>query len=512
MENNRALRRALNGLSHPLTLGAVILLLVNDHYWRYAAPSWWTGKIGDFSWLIFAPFICAVGLAVVVPKRSKNREQFIGVVSFGLIGVWFATAKTIPIVHQITTDAVEWIIGWEGTLRRDVTDLLTLPALGVGWWIWRRAEKQRSRAHVWAVMALGIVGTLANGGHTRPLDTHGITCIVLHDDGSLTTRDFLEYSGYIEELSPYEQLRSYGSYNGGLFWIVGARKSSNLTFMERLRLASQCSQSDLPYEIPTNGHLIRYEAGEQIEESTVGGEHWVQIYDLEPFQHNIRERIHFEEAEDKRYVVIEPGPHDVIYDQKTGNLVFAMGWDGILVRTAAGDWHWVRVGKYNLADLNPVNLFLSELLLELGFAIILFFLVIGSNLWMIVYPNSRFQTIALIVLWISWTLIVSRLFSEFWVVCWFVSVLVLMMLIVLDFIRLGIRYVSKQDVLTSLGTVVVFMLPYILWVRGTIPVYGTAMLFSLILTAGAMMSVVASAGGWRMMRKDENVAAERRQP
>jgi hypothetical protein len=509
---DKTLRLALNGLSHPLTVGAVILLLINDHYWRHAAPSWWTGKIGDFTWLMFAPFICAVGLAIVVPKRWENRERIIGIVSFGFIGVWFATAKTIPFAHQVTTDAVEWIIGWEGTLRRDVTDLLTLSALGVGWWIWLQSGRQRRRykAHVWAIMALGIVGTLANGGYTPSLETHGIPCVVLQDNGSLMTIDFFEYSGSIEDIAPYEQPLSYQSYNGGLFWIGGSRRNSGSAYnrvIEQLHLAGQCSRSELPYEIPASGHLIRYEAGKRIEESTDGGQHWVQVYDLEPFQHKIRQRIHLDRARDKRYVVIEPGPHDVVYDEKTGNLVFAMGWDGVLVRTAAGDWYWVKVGRYHLADMNPVYLLLSRLLLEIVFASILFFLVLGSCLWLKVYPNSRLQTIALIILWISWTLIVSRLFSGLWVV-WLVSVLFLMLLIVLDFIRLGMRYVSKRDVLTGLGASVLFLLTYGLWEWGTIPVYETAILFSLILTTGVIVSAVASELGWTMMGKDENGVVE----
>jgi hypothetical protein len=28
-------------------------LLINDHLLREFWPSWWTGKIGDFAWLLF---------------------------------------------------------------------------------------------------------------------------------------------------------------------------------------------------------------------------------------------------------------------------------------------------------------------------------------------------------------------------------------------------------------------------------------------------------------------------
>ena len=79
---------------------AILLLLFNDHWLRYAHPSWLTGKLGDFTWLVFAPFIAALLFAWIIPQRWK---QHAGWLSIGFIGVWFATAKTIPFVHELTT-------------------------------------------------------------------------------------------------------------------------------------------------------------------------------------------------------------------------------------------------------------------------------------------------------------------------------------------------------------------------------------------------------------------------
>jgi hypothetical protein len=36
-------------LSHPIAIVALIALLFNDHVWRRVAPSWLTGKMGDFA-------------------------------------------------------------------------------------------------------------------------------------------------------------------------------------------------------------------------------------------------------------------------------------------------------------------------------------------------------------------------------------------------------------------------------------------------------------------------------
>src|SRR5690348_877048 len=95
--NKKAFFCAFNSLLHPVSVGAIFLLLVNDHFLRYAFPSWWTGKIGDAAWLIFAPFICAMVFALLIPSRLTRQTRLVGGVSFLLVGGWFALAKTVPV-------------------------------------------------------------------------------------------------------------------------------------------------------------------------------------------------------------------------------------------------------------------------------------------------------------------------------------------------------------------------------------------------------------------------------
>jgi len=40
--DNKAFWRAVHSLSHPVTMGAVVVLLLNDHLLRHTWPSWWT--------------------------------------------------------------------------------------------------------------------------------------------------------------------------------------------------------------------------------------------------------------------------------------------------------------------------------------------------------------------------------------------------------------------------------------------------------------------------------------
>ena len=43
--SNKAFWRAIHSLAHPVTIAAVIGLLLNDHLLRHNWPSWWTGKL-----------------------------------------------------------------------------------------------------------------------------------------------------------------------------------------------------------------------------------------------------------------------------------------------------------------------------------------------------------------------------------------------------------------------------------------------------------------------------------
>lgn len=83
---NRAFWKAIQILSNPITLGTIALLFINDHLLRKAWPSWWTGKIGDFAWLYFAPFVAAALLAWLIPPKWKKQEQVVGILAFGLTG------------------------------------------------------------------------------------------------------------------------------------------------------------------------------------------------------------------------------------------------------------------------------------------------------------------------------------------------------------------------------------------------------------------------------------------
>src|SRR5512138_1721617 len=103
--NNATFERSLALLTHPLSLAAMVLMLVNDQLLRPLSPSWWTGKLSDFAWLFFVPFVAAAFLAWLVPGKNHpiRHETWTFTLAFTITGFGFVLAKTVPAVNFMAT-------------------------------------------------------------------------------------------------------------------------------------------------------------------------------------------------------------------------------------------------------------------------------------------------------------------------------------------------------------------------------------------------------------------------
>ena len=126
---------ALSWLIHPVTVGAVALLLVNDHVLKAAYPGPVTGKLSDVAGLAFAPALVATVLCLLVPRVSARVAAAVGLAGVGLAFTW---------VKGTTAGAgfasAAWSVLRPSTVLADVTDLAALPALAVAWWTWTRVR------------------------------------------------------------------------------------------------------------------------------------------------------------------------------------------------------------------------------------------------------------------------------------------------------------------------------------------------------------------------------------
>ena len=128
-----------SGLLHPVAVIALIVLVANDHVWKYSHPGWLTGKLSDVAGLIVFPLVLSAALRLV-----SSSERLLGgcvaatMIVFTLVKLW------APATH-----ACAWAMGWlqapfgavtPTMLVRDPSDLLALPFALVALWLPRRAS------------------------------------------------------------------------------------------------------------------------------------------------------------------------------------------------------------------------------------------------------------------------------------------------------------------------------------------------------------------------------------
>lgn len=146
---------ALAWLTHPATVVALVVLLVNDHWLKSAAPGPVTGKLSDVAGLVLLPPV----LATLVPRLPAG-------VAVAVTGVGFAVTKATPFGADAAS-ALWSVLRGPSVIRADVTDLLALPAVLIAWWAWTRARERPlpprvfARAVLLPVALLGVVATSA---------------------------------------------------------------------------------------------------------------------------------------------------------------------------------------------------------------------------------------------------------------------------------------------------------------------------------------------------------------
>lgn len=130
---------ALAWLGHPATIAAVIVLLLNDHFLKYAWPGVITGKLSDVAGMLVAPPLLALLVLTLGGARMDPHADRVALTSLLATGVGFGFAKVSAVGASLASQAWSLIAGPSEVLA-DATDLVALPALGFAWWVWRRTR------------------------------------------------------------------------------------------------------------------------------------------------------------------------------------------------------------------------------------------------------------------------------------------------------------------------------------------------------------------------------------
>lgn len=512
--SNPSLQRSLTALSHPLTWLALAVLLINDHLLRVVWPSWWTGKLGDFAWLFFAPLVMAALFSIVIPAHWVAQSKIVACLSFLGTALIFSLAKTLPVFHSLTVQLATILFQSPVSLLRDPSDLVALGMMPLGWWLWHSqpvTQPIRS-ARGWIAIPLAALLTIAN---SLP-PSYGMICLTSYQQQTIAlggySGGFITSDGGLSwQPVPWEKLDIYP---------YCMSSSNTLTCALAKGQPGSCSldwapgqYGFMPYSNPNNPNactlalpdaqgicsfpptqslqtlrslndpdvLFKFQAGESIQISTDGGQTWSQAF-----------RLANNEAQSDYLASSFKGlsarvPLDGIVDLQTNNAIFAMGFEGLLVyRMDSKDWQWISLAGFAHKEIALPDLVMSlitdEFLLGLVFGILA--LVTLS----LPYNKSFIRIFFTLVAWITWGIPVLFLryphgYDPYGLTtavpvfaCIGISALIGLMLLVSRANRFELF-----DLKVFIANGLLFIIPYFLWTLGSLPHYETARLFAILL-------------------------------
>ena len=317
-----------SALTHPVTVAALVVLLLNDALFKALWPdAWVTGKLSDLAWVVFASPLLAFVLSLFLCRRLFGRRAVIVTAYVGLPAL-YAAFNTFEPVHDRILWGLSLVAGGPAGSPLDPTDSLVIPfGLGIAWWVWRRRPVGPDRLRVRLALLAAGIATFATVATSYPLPVTGIRSIGVAGDGAIMAAadddvDHLQYS----------------SRDGGFTW-------------EPYSWPPNIVWGGQGVATPRGNFLIR---GSDILVLTIEGD-WVEVHSTTYLQGDAN--VWVQEQTTTRFGPRDIGtkPHSIAYDARSGNLVVAMGLQGVVVGSPDGQWSRVAVGDYSPTDFTSAG-------------------------------------------------------------------------------------------------------------------------------------------------------------
>ena len=323
-------RQAASAMVHPLTLAALGLLLVNDHLFKQIWPGGWApGKLSDLAWMVFAPPVLAYVLSLAA-RRNWLGQQAAFAASYAGLPLLYVAFNTFQPVH----DAVLRGLALAGEGPRsplDSTDSLVIPfAMAAALWVWRRPLLSAQGVHARLTVLVAVGAALTSVASTYDVD-HGVTRVERAESGTIRTvrTDISSSKG------------TYESADGGFTWTQAS---------ETDRLPGSDAWGELEITTPsgtyfgvTSAGVVRRDGNQSAPEVVYsyehlwsGGNRWQQALDTSDIPgREIARRV-----------------YGLFYDDVSGNLIVAMGVQGVVVVAPDGRATRAAVGPYSPTDFS----------------------------------------------------------------------------------------------------------------------------------------------------------------
>ena len=364
-----AFHSSLRALKHPATIISMGVLLLNDHVLKAQVPSALTGKLSDFAGLFFFPFVVMAFVSLPLGKLGLTARQT-AQVSFGLTGVWFALAKCVPGANALTGETVELLLGYPVQIVLDPTDVMALVSLWPAWRLWQRvsgeAERVQRPAGKWGYVMLG-VAALASMATYSPGGSYVYQ--VRAEEGVL----YALVDGKVNS----KRADVFESHDGGETWEESKETPAILhkSFRRLVKLPKIVCVQNVP------DVCYRITGEDQVEGSQDGGTTWEVVWEVSPGRRIFGERPRFM----GNMAVFNFYDLEIIIVPEGHRMLVAMGDEGILIRTANGEWQ-----RYAIKNAIPTPLAMRGIS---GLGYVLLFetlLSFGIGLFIYIYCSTKF--------------------------------------------------------------------------------------------------------------------------
>ena len=315
--------RCASALMHPATVAAVAVLLLNDVVFKSMWPdSWVTGKLSDLAWVVFASPLLAFLLSFLAGRSIRGRRAAF-LASYVALPLLYVAFNTFEPVHDAILRGLSIASGGTAGSPLDVTDSLVIPfGLGIALWVWQRcvasAESLRVR---WGLLVAG-VAALASVATSEPDTAVGVKDVGITADRTVAAATRLE--------------GNFQSEDGGLSWTSASIDGNEIRWggesAETPRGTYVIQGPDIVLFGADGGSELAYSTAYMQEEGNV----WVQ--------ERATARLNEREA--------TTAPRRIVYDERSGNLIAAMGIQGVVVGAPDGVWTRHAVGRYSPVDFS----------------------------------------------------------------------------------------------------------------------------------------------------------------
>ena len=313
-------------LTHPVTLAALALLLINDIVFKTLFPgAWAVGKLSDLAWVVFASPLLAFALSFAVPKKSAAGWRAALVVAYGGLPLLYAAFNTFAPIHDAIMSVLT--MGADGAASgspMDATDSLVIPfGLAIAAWVWRRGVPDGGLRSRFAALAAGIAA-LASVATSQDPAAEGVATLGATDSGAVIATSVYLYGGYKSD-------------DGGMNWHWDDSGGYELVVQSSQRARTPRGE----YAITGSGIELTGENGRRelvysTEYLRGDANKWVQKSDTQGFG--------------RRFLTTRPKA--ILYHADSGNVIVAMGIQGAVVGTPDGRWRRVAVGGYSPTDFS----------------------------------------------------------------------------------------------------------------------------------------------------------------